>query len=385
MSFKPGDTLQQSPQPPSQAATEGASAEEARYEGQLERIPLRILTQEEIKAVSGVGGVGIQGFGVLQGQLKFLHRSLRVILITANAGTRSEVSFLTDLPPEAVSSSSSRRVAVAGIIRKQSLYKGTITGACVVGRSAMDRKPGQYLVIEGVIENRHPMAIGGEAPPAGSWLVLPSPIHIGKLLAREVYLVHKLLPSGTKALLHGRLGLREYGGIETPRRAYATLSGISDLAAGEPYYDGQQFWSQESEEALRMLVLDRAHLADAPSRMLVLEEARRLAHVGTWGGLQPASGSPFHGFYARAAIEHPTQADLAAIRFDAERKPVDAATGEPLRNLAQGGPETPYPDAMYTTYYWNEHTETVYVMLNGGIAGFQNHIQWVIHVPRRET
>jgi hypothetical protein len=200
-----------------------------------------------------------------------------------------------------------------------------------------------------------------------------------------VYLVHKLLPSGTKALLYGRLGLREYGGIETPRRAYATLSGISDLAAGEPFYDGQQFWSQESDEALRMLLLDRAHLADAPSRMIVLEEARQLAHVGTWGGLQPPSGSPFNGFYARAAIEHPAAADLAAIRFDEQRRPVDVATGEPLREVGLGGPETPYPDAMYTTYYWNEHTETVYVMLNGGIAGFQNHIQWVIHVPRRET
>mgnify|MGYP006159738781 CR=1 FL=1 len=55
-----------------------------------------------------------------------------------------------------------------------------------------------------------------------------------------------------------------------------------------------------------------------------------------------------------------------------------------LREIGLGGPETPHPDAMYTSYYWNEHTETVYVMLNGGIAGFQNHVQWVIHVPRRE-
>jgi hypothetical protein len=236
-----------------------------------------------------------------------------------------------------------------------------------------------------MIENRHPMAIGGEAPPSGSWLVLSSPLQIGKLLAREVYLLHKLLPAGTKALLHGRLGLREYGGVETPRRAYATLSGISDLTAGEPVYDGKQFWSRESDEPLQMLVIGEAHLVDAPSRLLVLEDARQIAHAGTWGGLLPGSESPFQGFYAKAAIEPPSQADLAAIRFDAQRKPVDVATGEPLREIGHGGPATPYPDAMYTTYYWDEHTETVYVMLTGGIAGFQNYIQWVIHVPRRET
>jgi hypothetical protein len=385
MPFKPEDTPQQSPQLPSRGTGEGGSAGEARYEGELERAPLRILNQQELKAASDVGGVGLQGFGVLQGQLKFLHRSLRVILITANAETRSEVVFLTDLPPDAVSASASRRVAVSGLIRKESPHNGTLTGACVVGKSTMDRKPGQYLVLEGMIENRHPMAIGGEAPPSGSWLLFPSPIHIGKFLAREVYLVDKLLPAGTKVLLYGRLGLQEYGGVETPRGAYATLSGISDLAAGEPFYDGQQFWRQESDEPLRMLLLDRAHLVDAPSRVLVLDEARLLAHVGTWGGLQPVSSSLFHGFYAKAAIEHPTDAELAAIRFDAQHKPVDVATGEPLRELGLGGPETPHADAMYTAYYWNEHTETVYVMLNGGIAGFRNHVQWVIHVPRRET
>lgn len=385
MSFKPEDTSQQSLQIPSEGAHEGMTPEEARYAVDLERIPLRILSPEELKSVGGVGGAGLQGFGVLQGRLKFLARSRRVILITANAGTRSEVSFLTDLPPEAVASSSSRRVAVAGIIRKKSLYVGALSEACVAGKSLMDRKAGQYLVIEGTIENRHPMAIGGEAPPSGSWLVLPSPIHIGKFLAREVYLLHKLLPAGTKAVLHGRLGLREYGGVETPRRAYATLSGISDLTAGEPYYDGKQFWSQESDEPLQMLVIGQAHLVDAPSRLLVLEEARQLAHAGTWGGLLPASESPFQGFYAKAAIEPPSEADLAAIRFDAQRKPVDVATGEPLREIGHAGPEVPYPDAMYTTYSWDEHTETVYLMLNGGIAGFVNHVQWVIHVPRRET
>ena len=246
-------------------------------------------------------------------------------------------------------------------------------------------KPGQYVLLEGTIENRHTMAIGGEAPPSGSWLVLSSPLNIGKLRIQEVYLLHKLLPAGTKALLHGRLGLREYGGVETPRSTYAMLSGISDVAADEPLFDGQQFWNQDSDEPLRMLVIGQAHLIDAPSRLLVLDEAQLIAHAGTWGGLLPEDEGPFQGFYAKAPIEHPSDAALAAIRFDAERKPVDVATGEPLRELAQSGPETPHPDAMYTSYYWNEHTETVYVMLNGGIAGFHNHVQWVIYVPRRET
>lgn len=254
----------------------------------------------------------------------------------------------------------------------------------VSGKTPMNRKPGQYLILEGLIENRHPMAIGGEAPPSGSWLVLASPLHLDKLRTQEVYVMHKLLPAGTKALLHGRLGLSEYGGVETPRRAYATLSGVSDLAAGEPLFDGQQFFNQGSDEPLRMLVIGQPHLIDAPSRLLVLDEARQITHVGAWGGLRPASEGPFQGFYTQAPIEHPTEADLAALRFDEQRKPVDVATGEPLRELAQSGPETPHPDAMYTTYYWNEHTETVYVMLNGGIAGFQNYVQWVIHVSRRE-
>ncbi|HVG63571.1 MAG TPA: hypothetical protein VNA24_33705 [Hyalangium sp.] len=254
-----------------------------------------------------------------------------------------------------------------------------------VGESAKELKPGQFLILEGRIENRHPVAIGGEAPPSGSWLVLSSPLQISKLLTREVYLLHKLLPAGTKALLHGRLVLREYGGVETPRQAYAAISGISDLAADEPFFDGEQFWSREIDEPLHMLVIGEAHLVDAPSRLLVLEDARQIAHVGTWGGLLPASEGPFQGFYAKVTIEPPSQADLAAIRFDEQRKPVDVATGEPLRELGLRGPEMPHADAMYTTYWWDEHTETVYVMLNGGIAGFQNYIQWVIHVPRRGT
>jgi hypothetical protein len=269
-----------------------------------------------------------------------------------------------------------------GIRRDTTAEEARHTG---VGKTAKELKPGQFLILEGVIENRRPVAIGGEAPPSGSWLLLSSPLHIGKFLTREVYLLHKLLPAGTKALLHGRLVIREYGGVETPRQVYAAISGISDLGADEPFFDGKQFWSREIDEPLQMLVIGEAHLVDAPSRLLVIEDVRQIAHVGTWGGLLPASEGPFQGFYAKAAIEPPSQADQAAIRFDAQRKPVDVATGEPLREIGLRGPEMPHPDAMYTAYYWNEPTETVYVMLNGGIAGFQNYIQWVIHVPRRGT
>lgn len=337
------------------------------------------LSAEELAQVAGIGGEGLRGRGRLQGQIA-LSPEGQLRLITANEGTRSEVSFLLDLPPALGRTLVGQTVWIAGLIEKGTPWVGTIKKARWVRRSKAPLL-GAHVVLRGRIENRSPMGIGGEAPPSGSYLLLDQPLRLGAQEHGEVF-VDRELAEGAQVELHGRLEERRFGGVERPESTYLALSGVSDLGAGEPRFDGVHFLGAHGE-ALRALVLERREMFDAPNLILVLDEAARRAFLGTLGGMRLPGSNPFHGFGAAAPIADPTEADRAALRFPEEGPPVSAQSGEALdevgRARSPGGGAT---DQLLRVWYYDDDADAVYQVASGGIAGLRHHLEAVIHLPQ---
>jgi hypothetical protein len=336
----------------------------------------RQLTHEELIEVAGIGDKGITGRGQLPGELHV--EGHQVQLITANKGSRSQVSFTVDLPERKARHLEGQNVTVSGIIHKTSSWNGTISHTTVTTRPAECHVPGEHLVLSGQIDNRRLAGPGGEAPPSGSYLVLAAPIAVGAVKVKEVFLEERSFEQDKDVTLYGRLEARKYGGVETGSRRYVALSGISDLGAGEPFYDGAQFRSAANDAHLRVLVVRQRDLFDAPNVIVVLDPVEGRAFLGTFGGFIPPEANPFHGFSAAAEIARPTDADRAAVVFNKDGTPIDAATGAELLKVAEQQPPPRTADMFSYAWYFDESKDTVYTFVSGGIAGFVNHMQSVI-------
>jgi len=337
----------------------------------------RLLTETELAAAAGIGGVGINGFGRFRGVIEEEGRS--VVLITAAKGTRSQVSFTLDLSERQARPLKGKTVWIDGLIHKTSPFQGTIVRAVVVQRPKGHAMPGDHLLLSGRIDNRHLVGPGGEAPPSGSYLVLDHPIHVGRASVQEVYLMHPELADGEKVQVYGRLEVLRFGGVETQERTYVALSGVSNLTAGEPSFDGVQFHSALNGAHLRVLIVKHLDIFDAPNVIVVLDPGARRAFLGTMGGRLIAGTNPFHGFTTSAESAGPTDADRAAVRLDAEGNPISVATGEPLLEVGHEEPPPGTADMFSYTWYFDDTTETVYTFVSGGIAGFHNRMEAVVH------
>lgn len=241
-----------------------------------------------------------------------------------------------------------------------------------------------YVALSGRIENREPIGIGGEAPPAGSYLILDRPLRMGRYSVKEVYLLGRLFAQGEHKKLHGRLGTDQYGGVETPERSYFVLSGISDLDAGEPYFDGVEFHSATNGEVLPVLMLVRQDLFDAPNQVAVLDRGQARAFIGFMGGFMLPSANPFHGFQTSVPIESPTEADRAAVQITEQALPISAATGEPMVEAGRVDPPPNTADAFAYSWYFDLATGTIYGFVSGGIAGFVMRLDTVIRTGLRQ-
>lgn len=348
---------------------------------EITRPTLRRLTLEELITLGGIGGAGLYGAGVLTGEL--VSRNKKATLITAAKGTRSEVSFTTDLPERATRPLEGKRLWVAGVIRKNTPWVGTLLRAHIVHRPAEHHLPGDHLTLTGRLEERRALGPGSEAPPAGTWLLLATPMRVGRADVSEVFVQRRGLPEGEVARLHGRLDARHYGGLETPQQPYFALSGVSDVGAGEPRFDGLQFLAADTGAHLRVLVLEPREMFDAPSVILVVDPVGRHAYLGTSGG-RVLGDNPFHGFTASAPIEDPTDADRAAVRFDDQGKAISAASGAPLREVARETPPPEVRDGLSTSIYFDVSTYAVYTFVSGGVAGIYRRLTAVIHLPHTE-
>ncbi len=342
----------------------------------------RRLTDEELADISGLGGVGLRGYGVLVGEL-VVDPGAKIRLVTAGKGSRSEVSFTIDAAVTRNDLLPGHRVRVFGLIAKATAWTGTIRGAHVLhGHPGVELVPGAHVELVGVVDNREPpLTIGGEGMPSGSYLRLERRIHVSGSDYDEVMLERAPFAQSYRLRAFGRVELRKVGGVETPMHRYAALSGVSDVGAGEPRFDGLQFHSAVNGAALRVLTLQRRDLFDAPNMICVLDAPADRAFLGSMGGRQMPGRNPFHGFSAGADILTPTDADRASVVFNAEGDAVDAATGQPLLLLAREEPPPNVVDGLTTAWYFDPARTIVYSFISGGIAGFHDRMTTVVRFP----
>jgi hypothetical protein len=246
-------------------------------------------------------------------------------------------------------------------------------------------KLGSYAALSGKIENRSLVGIGGEAPPSGSYLVLDKPISVDGQPVKELFVQRwPELTDGAQVKLNGRLDKGTWGGVETPESSYFALSGVSNLTAGEPKFDGK-FFTDSAGKQLSVLSYNRPLIMDAPAQIFVLDQGNDRAHLGSMGGFIPPYMNPFHGFSGSVAIENPTQADRDGVIQGPLGEPISAATGKKLVLVGEEGNNVvPFPDMMSHRWYMDEDKKEIYRLDSGGIAGFISHMSQVIRLPTQD-
>ncbi len=168
-----------------------------------------------------------------------------------------------------------------------------------------------------------------------------------------------------------------YGGVETRGGSYVELTGISNVGAGEPLFDGRTYTSSASGKELDVLAWTRPFIADVPATIWVLDPGQDKAFVGSSGGFIPPNMNPFHGFRGQVSMVPPTAADERAVKWQGD-KPVDSATGKELSLVHRDEMPGGVADGMGSSWYINADTQTLYRFLEGGIAGFQHHMDQVV-------
>lgn len=334
------------------------------------------LTDKQLAEIAEIGAEGMSGQGRLTGEICL--DGHKVLLITAHKGTRSQVSFLLDIPENKGKHLEGQQVTVSGLLHKTTPWVGSISHTTLVGRPAEHHMPGEHVTLSGKIDNRRLMGPGGEAPPSGSYLVLTKPIRVGSVAVRELYLEGKELEQDKAFMLYGRLEARSWGGVETGAHNYTALSGISDVGAGEPLFDGVQFLSARTGTHLRSFIVRRNDIFDAPNAIVVLDTALAKGFLGSMGGRMVPSFNPFHGFNASTPITEPTDAERAAIVFNKEGTPIVVATGHELLKVGEETPPAGTADMFTYTWYFDNEATTLYTFVTGGIAGFVNRMSAVV-------
>jgi hypothetical protein len=248
--------------------------------------------------------------------------------------------------------------------------------------SATDVKLGTYTEMSGKIENRSLVGPGGEAPPSGSYLVLDKPISVEGKQVKEVYVQHwPELTEGAQVKLNGRVDRWTYGGVETPSASVISLSGVSNLSAGEPKFDGKVF-TDDQGKTLQQLSYMAPMIMDAPAQIFVLDQGHDKAWLGSMGGMMPPDMNPFHGFRDSAKIEEPTEADRNGVVQGPDGTPRNAQTLKKLVSIGEDPMEgPPYPDMMTSRWYMDEDANKIYRLDSGGIAGMINNMAQVIRLP----
>lgn len=334
------------------------------------------LTADELKAIARPGSVGLKGRGTLRGELTISHG--KAYLITAAKGSKSEVRFQLDVKAKDVKALVGERVAFKGMLEKKSPWFGKITGATRV-QSTPSVKVGSYQALSGKIDNRTLFGPGGEAPPSGSYLVLDQPVRIDGKSVSELYLPYKDFAQGEAMRLNGRIDVQSYGGVETQPGSVYALSGLSNLTAGEPRFDGQMFFDA-LDKPLEVLHYNRPLIMDAPAKIFVLDQGADRAFIGAMGGFIPPHMNPFHGFTGSAKIRNPTVADRAAVKFDANGEPANASTGKKLTLVSEEMSGQP-SETFASRWYLDTDRDALYRLDSGGFGALQNLMVQVVKLP----
>lgn len=343
------------------------------------------LDAEQIKMVSGVGGADIRGPGILTGivgtmSMREVNFGIatqveKAVLITANAGRDNQVQFTIDLDQSKAAELLGQKVSIEGQINKQTDTAGKIEGASLkkVGGFPM----GTYTQVSGTVQDRQNIGIGGEAPPSGHWLVLDTPITVASQSVTELFVDRANVKDGQQVKLNGRLDAGSYGGVETPRSSYVQMSGVSNVGAGEPSFDGRDYTSSVSGKPLDVVAWNRPQMYDAPATIWVLDPGQDKAFEGASGGMRPQNMNSFHGFRSAHAMVPPTAAEVASIQWRGDT-PFDAVSLKKLDLIHSDEMPDGVADGMSSSWYRNEDTNTLYRFNEGGIAGFVHSMDQII-------
>lgn len=332
------------------------------------------LTADQLKLIASASpeSAGLKGRGRLTGEIEKVGG--KFMLVTALEGSKSQVNFALDVPQKDLARLEGSRVAIEGMIQKQVAWGGKITGAKFSANPPSVRV-GSHQVLAGKIDNRSIMAIGGEAPPSGSYLVLDKPIKVGGKTIKEVFIQGEERKQGSNVRLHGRIDEGSFGGVETPKREYIAISGVTNEKAGEPRFVKGKFVTARGAE-LERLSYNRPLMWDAPARIFVLDGDK--AFLGGLGGFLPPERNPFHGFSGSAKITQPTPAERKAVKFDAEGTPIGKNGEAMVRIDEEAEQQASFPDQMTSRWFFDASASKAYRFDNGGIAGFSNHMAAVI-------
>lgn len=343
------------------------------------------LSAAELQAVAEVGGRGLRGTGALTGRLELMDapgpqgRMVKTpTLVTANPGLRSAVRFALDLPAAKARPRLGQTVEVAGTIEKTTDHAGKITGARL--GEVTGHETGGWVELRGTASARAIMGLGGEAPPSGIYLELDRPAVVDGEPVRALFVDRDFSEAERQALdgqplvVHGQLGRRGWGGVET---AGGTVTTLGRTALREPYGEpapvdlgdarATRLRFADGTEARTLMLADRAAL-DGDSAMLAL--GRENAHVGVLRSGMAGDGR-FGGFVgAPRPIRPATEADRQAVRF-ATPGATPTVEGRPLERAAH---DPGAADAMASTWWVDRQGGRAYEVLNGGVAGFTDHV-----------
>jgi hypothetical protein len=330
------------------------------------------LSADQLKLIASasIDSAGLKGRGRLTGEIEKVGG--KFMLITALEGSKSQVSFALDLPQKDLARLEGSRVAIEGMIEKKIAWGGKITGA-KFSANAPSVRVGSHQVLAGKIDNRSIMAIGGEAPPSGSYLVLDKPIKVGGKTVKEVFIEGAERKQGSSARLHGRIDEGSFGGVETPKSGYVALSGVTNEKAGEPRYVKGNFVTARGAE-LQRLSYNRPLMYDAPARIFVLDGDK--AFLGGLGGFLPPERNPFHGFSGSAKLTEATAAERKAIKFNAEGTPIGKDGEAMVRIDEELEAEAALQQQMSFRWFFDAAANTAFRFDTGG--GLSNHLSAVI-------
>jgi hypothetical protein len=230
---------------------------------------------------------------------------------------------------------------------------------------------GTWNTMTGVVQNREGIPEG--PVPAGHWLQLDKPIMLknnqpgGGGAAQKitsVFISDITRQYGTDGQgnmtseLHGRIDLVTRRGLNGNSATFAQLTGISDLRAGEPRFNGKTF--TDRGETLTQLQWFSG-VPDVPAQLFVLDGDT--AFAGAIGGF---TTMPFHFTGKSFPIQEPDALDRQSVKIDAQGNAV-TQDGRQLREIghqAEGPGDEPGQ-----RWFVDSDSKTIYGFQTGGFVG----------------
>ena len=270
----------------------------------------------------------------------------------------------------------------AGYKVKTSNFKGAafLTIQTSPSSGVKQFKEGAWTDLKGTIKKytpENPPRDGG-AGAFGSWLKLDTPVKIGDLEVKELYLEYRNVPEGQAVQLNGRLDVREGPAEIFPPIRFGVLSGMTNLTAGQPRYDGKDFFGATGKK-LPQLHWNEPLVMDKPATLFVPDQGADKMFVGAIGGMIAPWMNHFHGFRGAVNITGPSRTDIKTVRWDhSAGGPVLSASGKALKMI---GKETSPIVHSQAHWFLDPASKTAYRFAPiGGFGALQPKLDQVVRL-----